>query len=122
MSYLDKPASGNGGDDDFWGTPGRRYWKWTTVGQVLEAVVRDRTETSFPNDPDKPKKVLIVDASDGEWYVTVSQVDLVIKMAASKVTVGTKFRATYVRDERTDKGYKKVFDLEILSDGQANAA
>ena len=121
MSYLEKPPSGNGGDD-FWGNPGRRYFKWDSIGKVLEGTVVDRTTTSFPNDPTNEKRVLIVEAADGEWFMTVSQFDLIVKMSAAKVTIGTKFRCTYVRDERTDKGYKKIFDLEILSKGQAEAA
>ena len=121
-NYFNKPPSdGTDDNDDFWGRPKPRYWKWSYVGQVLEAVVKERTHVTFPNDKE-PKKVLIVEAEDGEWNLTVSQVDLIIKMEHAQPKVGTKFRITYRADERVEKGFKKVFDLEILSSGTAEAA
>ena len=120
MNYLAQPSSS--GDDDFWGAPSGRYWKWDSLGKTLTATVQDRTTSTFPQQPDKVHPTLIVEAEDGVWTLTVSQKHLQMLMRSAGVKIGTTFRATYVSDERTDKGVAKRFTLDILSDGNSKAA
>lgn len=123
-NYFGNNDQDNGGDD-FWGSGFSNFWKWDQVGKTLTATVKERKITVFPKDEkQKPHPTLVVEDEKGmEWTVTISQVHLVSLMRAASVTKGTKFKATYVGDERGDKGVAKKFMLEILSQpGQAEAA
>lgn len=130
MSYLDKPhhspddRDDNQNDDSFWGSESENYWKWDTIGKSLTAVVKRKTSTIFPTDDKKvPHPTLIViDDAGIRWTVTVSQKNLKRLMKAAGVDLNTKFKAVYTGDERTPNGVAKVFTLEILEGGRAEAA
>lgn len=106
---------------DFWGVPqrSRTFWKWSHIGQTLEGKVVARTTHRF-NDDDNPVPQLDIETVDGLVTLSVSQIDLKIKMAEANVGRNDVIKVTYLGEERATKGVRKLFKLELL--GRATSA
>lgn len=118
--FGNDPEEVNDDLDDFWGDAGEQFWKWDHVGKEFVGVVNKRTTKTFAATSQNPKPVthpaLKVKHDDGQQYtMTVSQKYLRGLMKSARITEGVRFRAQYVRDERTPNGVAKIFELEILS-------
>lgn len=118
--YFGNGPEGVNNDDDFWGDAGEQYWRWDYVGKEFVGVVDERTTKTFPANSRGEEPVthpaLKVKHDDGQQYtMTVSQKYLRGLMKSAGITKGVRFRAQYVRDERTPNGVAKIFELEVLS-------
>jgi hypothetical protein len=105
MSDLDWGAFGSGD-----------FVKFATIGDAVAGTITGvRAGQDFNGNP---CPVLDLDTADGPRTVTCGQANLKSQIVALKPSVGQAISIAYVKDEKAEKGMKKVFEIKV---GQPSA-
>lgn len=106
MSDLDWGAFGSGD-----------FVKFAAIGDSVAGTITGvRAGTDF-NQNACP--VLDLDTADGPRTVTCGQANLKSQIVALKPAVGSRISIAYVKDEKAEKGMKKVFEIKVAEPAAA---
>lgn len=90
------------------------FTKFAEVGDQVSGTITDiRAGQDFNGNP---CAVLDIETSNGPAIVTCAQANLKAQIKQLRPKVGQTISIAYVRNEKAEKGTKKVFDIKV-SDG-----